>query len=95
MKGPTARRVVQAEPMEIDEPDRSVEMFLYEIAVHPDHRRRGIGTALVDHLAAVAREHSCYDMWVITNLDNTAAVATYRAAGGTAGSGEVVSDWRP
>ncbi len=32
-------------------------------------------------LAGVAREHGCYGMWVATEPDNEAALATYRAAG--------------
>lgn len=67
--------------VETTHPDKGTEMFLYELAVHEDHRRRGIGRALVDALAELARERGCYGMWVGTETDNVAALATYRAAG--------------
>jgi ribosomal protein S18 acetylase RimI-like enzyme len=67
--------------VETTHPDKGIEMFLYELSVHPDHRRRGLGTALVGALAELARERGCYGMWVGTESDNAAALATYRAAG--------------
>jgi ribosomal protein S18 acetylase RimI-like enzyme len=68
---------------EIVMPDKGTEMFLYEMEVDEPHRRRGIGRGLVDALAAVAVEHGCYGMWVLTDDDNDAALATYRAGGAT------------
>jgi len=67
--------------VETTHPDKGTEMFLYELAVHADHRNRGIGRALVSALAEVARERGCYGMWVLTDSDNAAALAAYRAAG--------------
>ena len=62
-------------------PDKGAEMFLYELGVTESHRRRGIGRALVDALAALAQKRGCYGMWVATDLDNVAALATYRGSG--------------
>ena len=67
--------------VETTHPDKGTEMFLYELSVHPDHRNRGVGRALVSALAELARARRCYGMWVGTEPDNTAALATYRAAG--------------
>lgn len=67
--------------VETTHPDKGTEMFLYELSVHPDHRNRGIGRALVGALAELARARGCYGMWVGTERDNGAALATYRAAG--------------
>jgi aminoglycoside 3-N-acetyltransferase I len=67
--------------VETTHPDKGTEMFLYELSVAEAHRNRGIGTALVRSLADLARELGCYGMWVGTEPDNSAALATYRAAG--------------
>src|SRR5437868_51249 len=52
--------------VETTHPDKGTEMFLYELGVAPSHRRRGVATALVSELAAIARERGCYGMWVLT-----------------------------
>jgi ribosomal protein S18 acetylase RimI-like enzyme len=67
--------------VEMTHPDKGTEMFLYELDVHEDHRRRGIGRALVDSLAELAAARGCYGMWVVTEPDNVPALATYRSAG--------------
>ncbi|MER7723292.1 GNAT family N-acetyltransferase [Streptomyces sp. NPDC096323] len=67
--------------IEMLHPDKGAEMCLYELAVDGPYRRRGIGRALTQALASVARERGCYDMWVGVDLDNEAAQATYRSAG--------------
>lgn len=67
--------------IEMTHPDKGTEMCLYELSVDGPCRRRGIGRALTEALAAVARERGCYDMWVGVDLDNEAALATYRSAG--------------
>lgn len=80
--------------IEMTHPDKGTEMFLYELSVGEDHRRRGIGTALVRALAALAREHGCYGMWVGTEADNEAALATYRAAAAEPPEDCVVLTWK-
>jgi [ribosomal protein S18]-alanine N-acetyltransferase len=67
--------------VETTHPDKGTEMFLYELSVDESHRSRGIGRALVEALGKLARDSGCYGMWVGTEADNTAAIATYRAAG--------------
>ena len=61
-------------------PDKGIELFLYELGVHEDHRRKGIAGALLDELATIATERGCHGMWVATEADNVAALATYRSA---------------
>jgi ribosomal protein S18 acetylase RimI-like enzyme len=80
--------------VETTHPDKGTEMFLYELFVHPRHRNRGIGKTLVSALADLAREHGCYGMWVGTEADNAAALATYRAAGAEAPEPCVTLTWR-
>lgn len=79
--------------VETTHPDKGTELFLYELAVAPEHRNQGIGRALVGALAELARERGCYGMWVGTEPDNAAALATYRAAGGGAPEPFVSITW--
>ena len=66
--------------VETTHPDKGTEMFLYELGVDPEHRKQGVGRALVEALADLAQGRGCYGMWVATEPDNIAALATYRAA---------------
>jgi ribosomal protein S18 acetylase RimI-like enzyme len=62
-------------------PDKGTEMFVYELGVDEAARRRGVARALLDRLAAIARERGCYALWTGTEDDNVAALATYRSWG--------------
>jgi ribosomal protein S18 acetylase RimI-like enzyme len=80
--------------VETTHPDKGTEMFLYELDVDEGSRGQGIGTGLVRALADLARELGCYGMWVLTDDDNTAALATYTAAGAGEQSRHVMLTWR-
>ncbi|MEV0896751.1 GNAT family N-acetyltransferase [Actinoplanes sp. NPDC049802] len=67
--------------VETTHPDKGTEMLVYELGVAPVARLQGIGKALVVALADLARSRGCYGMWVATETDNKAALATYRRAG--------------
>jgi len=79
--------------VEVTHPDKGTEMFLYELAVDEPFQRRGIGRALTERLAALARDAGCYGMWVLTDEDNDAARATYEGTGGVPEPGQVVEVW--
>ncbi len=79
--------------VEMTHPDKGTEMFVYELGVAPDERRRGVATALLGELAAIAHDHHCYGMWVLTDDDNVPALGAYRAAGATAESQHVMLTW--
>ncbi len=79
--------------VELTHPDKGTEMFLYELAVDEPFRRRGIGKALVEALLEIARDRGCYDLWVMTDHDNDAALATYRTTGTTDESSHVMLTW--
>jgi len=79
--------------VELTHPDKGTEMFLYELAVGEAFRRRGIGKALVGELLSIARGLGCYDMWVLTDHDNDAALATYRSTGTNEESSHVMLTW--
>lgn len=64
------------------------------LGVHADHRGRGHGVAMVLAAAEEMRQMGCSSATVATPSSNTAAVATYRAAG-FATPGEVTDFCRP
>jgi ribosomal protein S18 acetylase RimI-like enzyme len=78
--GEPAGFVSAAELLHPDKP--RPEMFLNELGVLPEFRRRGIARALVRELLRVCKDRGCSEMWVLTDEDNRAAVATYRGTGG-------------
>ena len=79
--------------VETTHPDKGTEMFLYELAVDEGSQRQGVGAALVRALADLARQKGCYGMWVLTDDDNAAALATYTAAGADEQSRHVMLTW--
>jgi ribosomal protein S18 acetylase RimI-like enzyme len=79
--------------VETTHPDKGTEMFLYELSVAPAHRNRGIGRELVGALSELALGRGCYGMWVGTEPDNAAALATYRAAGASLPEPFVTLEW--
>jgi ribosomal protein S18 acetylase RimI-like enzyme len=79
--------------VEMTHPDKGTEMFLYELGVDEAFRGRGIGRSLVQALAERARGLGCVGMWVLTDHDNPAALATYRAAGASEESDHVMLGW--
>ena len=79
--------------VEMTPPDKGTEMLLYELAVDGPYRNAGLGRALVGALRDLAVERGCYGMWVLTDHDNLAALATYRAAGGVRRGTHVMLDW--
>ncbi len=80
--------------IEIAHPDKGLEMLLYELGVHPDHRRRGVGRALVTELASLARKAGCRGMWVPIDPDNDAAIATHASAGAAPPTAVSIMGWR-
>jgi len=85
-----------ASAIEMAHPDKGIELFLYELGVDEGARRRGIGRALVEAALELAHALGCYGAWTVTEDDNDAALATYRAAGAEADPTSVtqVWDWR-
>jgi ribosomal protein S18 acetylase RimI-like enzyme len=79
--------------VEVTHPDKGTEMFLYELCVEEPFRHKGLGGRLVDGLGDLARQRGCYGMWVVTDAENIAALATYEGAGATAEHAQVVLVW--
>jgi len=59
------------------------EIFLYDIAVAPDHQRRGVGRRLIDALRREANRLGLSTIFVPADDADTDAVAFYSAQGGT------------
>lgn len=58
--------------------DGGLHAFILDTTVHPEYRRSGIGSALVRHAAAVAREAGCH--WVHVDYEPRLA-PFYQACG--------------
>jgi ribosomal protein S18 acetylase RimI-like enzyme len=79
--------------VELTHPDKGVEWFLYELAVDEAFQRRGIGRALVEAATELAKDVGAYGVFTVAEIDNDAALATYRSAGGDGPQPAVVFDW--
>jgi len=57
------------------------EFYLYDLAVDEAHRRRGIATALIDALRAIAAERGAWVVFVQADYGDDPAVALYNKLG--------------
>ena len=65
----------------VDE-DSSI-IYLYELGVHPDYRRMGVGSAMVNLLKQDCRDRNIKKIWVGTAADNVAAKRLFESTGAT------------
>jgi ribosomal protein S18 acetylase RimI-like enzyme len=79
--------------VEMVHPDKGTEMFLYELAVDESMRRQGIGTALIEALADLAKRSGCYDMWVLVDEGDEIPQAVYKSAGGNLSQSPHLFTW--
>jgi len=63
---------------EISHPDGEDTLYVHELDTHPDFRRRGVGTQLMNELFKLAKERSYTEVWLGADQDNQAANALYR-----------------
>jgi len=64
-------------------PDRRrPAMFLYSLEVLRSFRRQGVGKAIIRKLKERARRNRCFEIFVLTEQRNRAAMALYRTTGG-------------
>jgi aminoglycoside 6'-N-acetyltransferase I len=62
--------------------DQPTELYIDNLGVTPDLRRRGIARRLVEDLIAWGKAQGCEEAWVGTEPDNEAARGLYVAMGG-------------
>jgi ribosomal protein S18 acetylase RimI-like enzyme len=55
--------------------------LIANVAVHPDHRGRGIGKALTSAGINYARSHNAHAVWLHVRVDNGSAVHIYQSLG--------------
>ena len=80
--------------VELSHPDKPrSEMFVYELGTDEGFRRRGVATALMQRLIELCEARGCGEMFVLTEQDNAAAIATYRKALGTPEPAGVMFTW--
>jgi aminoglycoside 3-N-acetyltransferase I len=54
------------------------EIYIYDLAVAADMRRRGIATALIDEVRRIARGTDCWMTFVQGEVEDEPAIALYR-----------------
>jgi ribosomal protein S18 acetylase RimI-like enzyme len=79
--------------VELTHPDKGVEWFLYELAVNEGFQGRGIGRALIEAATCLARTDGAHGVFTLAEIDNDAALATYRSAGGEGPQPVVLFNW--
>lgn len=57
------------------------QFLLYEIDVNENHRGKGIGQALVNKFLDEARIANAFEVWVLSNESNIAAIEMYKKCG--------------
>ena len=62
------------------EQERS-EIYIYDLAVAADHRRKGMATALIDRLRAIAAERGAWVIYVQADYGDDPAISLYQKLG--------------
>ena len=58
------------------------EIFLYDLAVNPDHQRKGIGQGLLRALKEYCLQNNIQTFFVMAHEEDEHAIEFYRATGG-------------
>ncbi len=57
------------------------EIYIYDLAVREDWRRRGVATALIEHLRAIGSERGAWVVFVQADYGDDPAIALYEGLG--------------
>lgn len=58
------------------------EIFLYDMAIHPDHQRKGIGKLLLEFLKDYCAKNKINTFFVLAHEEDVHALEFYHATGG-------------
>ena len=58
-----------------------LEIYIYDLAVAEQHRRKGIATKLINDLRQIARERRAYVIYVQADRSDDAAIKLYESLG--------------
>jgi ribosomal protein S18 acetylase RimI-like enzyme len=61
--------------------DDCSQVYLYDIVVEEKHRRRGIGSRMIEELKGYCRRDGADHIWLGTSLGNEAAQKTFEGTG--------------
>lgn len=79
---------------ELPRPDADTMFYLHELEVAPDHRRLGIGRALLAAFLAASTAAGASKLFLTTETANQPARSLYESLGGRlAAGGETVNYW--
>lgn len=62
--------------------DNKTEIFLYDMAVHPDHQRKGVGKQLLEFLKAYCAQNQISTFFVLAHEEDVHAIEFYHATSG-------------
>lgn len=66
----------------LDRLDGARKLLIYDIEVAPEHQRRGVGRALMEHTLDQGRDSGATHCWLITEPGNDPSIGLYRSMGG-------------
>ncbi|HYP41817.1 MAG TPA: GNAT family N-acetyltransferase, partial [Chloroflexia bacterium] len=61
--------------------DDCTQVYLYDIVVDEQHRRKGIGSRMIAELKRLCKEDGADHIWVGTSLENEPAQKTFEGTG--------------
>jgi len=68
--------------------DKPEDVYIQDVMTHPDHRRRGVAQALINHVRDQAIQWHCTRIYLTSEPDNTTAQATWESLGFTNAGGD-------
>jgi ribosomal protein S18 acetylase RimI-like enzyme len=64
---------------ELPHPDGDDTLYVHELDTHPDYRRQGVATQLMEECFRIAKVRQLEEVWLATETDNDAANALYKS----------------